>query len=418
MAKKHTEEQVESGDEMEVSSPGNADSESGSESESESEPEPEPEKQQPPLKKPPVAAPKKPQPPEDSSSSAEESGSGSESESESESEPGTQKPNPVIVKPLASKPMDDSKKSAPKPRSKPNATAKPTSPPPAKSSAGAGAKRPVTVHDGETKESKRSKKTPKKEIETPVKQKTPTEDVKRQLFQRLWSEDDEIVILKGMIDYRSKKKSDPVADLSAFHEFIKKSLHVDVSKTQLQDKIRRLKRKYENNAGKEKKGKKERTFSKPHEQKTYELSKKIWGKEKTDNKGEKVEEVDRVVENGTTSEKGQSKREGQDNVVLEDAVKEDEEQSADVVKREKNIGLAAQNLSLVSCERSVAELEKWLEENSGLISIEKRNEMKEKLTSLRLAEFDLCFRRVELITEQGKLVREAMEASGINIFQK
>ncbi|XP_016508976.1 putative transcription factor At1g61730 [Nicotiana tabacum] len=414
MAKKHTEEEEESGDEMEVSSPGNADSES--ESESESEPEPEPEKQQPPMKKPPFAAPKKPQPPEDSSSSAEESGS--ESESESESEPGTQKPNSVTVEPLASKPMDDPKKSAPKPRSKPNATAKPTSPPPAKPSAGAGAKRPVAVDDGKTKESKRSKKTPKKEIETPVKQKTPTEDVKRQLFQRLWSEDDEIVILKGMVDYRLKKKSDPVADLSAFHDFIKKSLHVDVSKTQLQDKIRRLKKKYENNAGKEKKGKKERTFSKPHEQKTYELSKKIWGKEKTDNKGEKVEEVDRVVENGTTSKKGQSKSEANDNVVMENGVEEGEEQSAEVVKREKNIEVAAQNLSLVSCERSVAELEKWLEENSGLISIETRNEMKEKLMSLKLAEFDLCFRRVELITEQGKLVREAMGASGINILQK
>ncbi|OIT37832.1 PREDICTED: GLABROUS1 enhancer-binding protein-like [Nicotiana attenuata] len=414
MAKKHTEEEEESGDEMEVSSPGNVDSES--ESESESEPEPEPDKQSPPSKKPPLAAPKKPQPPEDSSSSAEESGS--ESESESEPEPLTQKPNPVTVKPLASKPMDDPKKSAPKPRSKPNATAKPTSPPPAKSSAGAGAKRPVAVDDAETKESKRSKKTPKKEIETPVNQKTPSEDVKRQLFQRLWSEDDEIVILKGMIDYRSKKKSDPVADLSAFHEFIKKSLHVDVSKTQLQDKIRRLKKKYENNAGKEKKGKKERTFSKPHEQKTYELSKKIWGKEKTDNKGEKVEEVDRVVENGTTSKKEQSKSEGQDNVVLEDAMKQNEEQGAEVVKREKNVEVAAQNLSSVLCERSVAELEKWLEENSGLISIEKRNEMKEKLTSLKLAEFDLCFRRVDLITEQGKLVREAMGASGITILQK
>ncbi|KAJ8541357.1 hypothetical protein K7X08_002173 [Anisodus acutangulus] len=377
MAKNHTEEEEESGEEMEVFSPGNADTES----ESESEPE-----------KPPVAtAPKNPQPQEDSSSSTEEE---EEEEEESESEPETQKPNPV-VKPIASKPMDEPIKAAPskprsKPRSKPNATAKHTSP--TKKST-AGAKR--SADDGEAKESKRSKKKPEKEIENPVK-KTPSEDVKRQLFQRLWSEDDEIVILKGMIDYRSKKKADPVADLSAFHEFIKKSLQIDVTKTQLQDKIRRLKKKYENNAGKEKKGK-ERTFTKPHEQKAYELSKKIWGKEKSDNKGEVVK-----VENNAS---GGSK----DNGVLVE-VKE-EKKSVEVEK----IAEVKHNLSLVSCAKSVADLEKWLEEVSGLLSVEKRNEMNEKFAPLKVAEFDLCLRRVKLIDEQGELVHEAMKASGIEI---
>ncbi|PHT35607.1 hypothetical protein CQW23_23307 [Capsicum baccatum] len=81
------------------------------------------------------------------------------------------------------------------------------------------------------------------------------------------------------IDYRSKKKADPIADLGTVHEFIKKSLHVDASKVQLQDKIRRLK-KYMNNAGKERG--KERVLTKAHEQKEYELSKKIWDKEKSD----------------------------------------------------------------------------------------------------------------------------------------
>lgn len=292
------------------------------------------------------------------------------------------------------------KKSAPtnakKPRSKADAAAKLTSP--KKSTAVVGAKRPV--NDGEAKESKRSKKKPEKEIENPVK-KTPTEDVKRQLFQRLWSEDDEIAILKGMTDYRSKKKADPVADLSAFHEFIKKSLHVDVTKTQLQDKIRRLKKKYANNAGKEKKGK-ERTFSKHHEQKAYELSKMIWGNEKSD----KVEVV--KVENVTAS-KGQINNGGKDNEVL--VVVKEEKQSAEV---EKTVEVTP-NFCLISCGKNVTALEKWLGENSGLLSMEKRNEMKEKLTFLQVAEVDLCLRRVKLIDEQGKLVREAMKAYGIEI---
>lgn len=384
------EEEEESGEEMEVSSPGNADTESESESESEPEQEQHP-------KKPPVASPKKPQPQDDSSSTEEES----DSDSESEPDPETQKPNPV-VKPIASKTMDEPKKAAPtiekKPRSKADATAKLTSP--KKSTAVVGAKRPVD--DGEAKESKRSKKKPEKEIETPVK-KTPTDDVKRQLFQRLWSEDDEIAILKGMTDYRSKKKADPVAHLSAFHEFIKKSLHVDVSKAQLQDKIRRLKKKYENNAGKEKKGK-ERTFSKPHEQKAYELSQKIWGNEKSD----KVP-VEVAKEENVTASKGQNNSGGKDNRVL--VVVKEEKLSAEV---EKTVEVTP-NLNLISCGGSVAALEKWLEEYSGLLSTEKRNEIKENSTFLKVAEADLCLRRVNLIAEQGEVLREAMKASGIEI---
>lgn len=97
---------------------------------------------------------------------------------------------------------------------------------------------------------------------------------KKSAVVRLWSEDDEIAILQGMVDYWSKKGADPYADMGAFHEFIKESLHVDVSKNQLTDKIRRLKKKYQNNV--EKNGE-DAVFSRPHEYKSFELSKKIWG---------------------------------------------------------------------------------------------------------------------------------------------
>ncbi|PHT69506.1 hypothetical protein T459_24610 [Capsicum annuum] len=92
----------------------------------------------------------------------------------------------------------------------------------------------MAADEGETKESKKSKKKQEKEVETPVKTKA-TEHVKLQFFR----------------DYR----------------------------VQLQNKIRRLK-KYMNNAGKERG--KERVLTKAHEQKEYELSKKIWDKEKSD----------------------------------------------------------------------------------------------------------------------------------------
>ena len=77
-----------------------------------------------------------------------------------------------------------------------------------------------------------------------------------------------------MLDYRAIHDSDLVTDAAAFYEFVKKSLQMELTKAQLVDKMKMLRKKYHNNARRGKKGK-DPTFSKPHEQKTYKLLKKI-----------------------------------------------------------------------------------------------------------------------------------------------
>jgi len=104
------------------------------------------------------------------------------------------------------------------------------------------------------------------------KEKGKSDESKRVMFQRLWSEDDEIGLLNGMIEYNKKTG---LEELNDFFDFIKNSLHVNVSKAQLSDKIRRLKKKYQNNARKDEAGKFP-IFWKAHEKKSYELSKKLW----------------------------------------------------------------------------------------------------------------------------------------------
>ncbi|PPD94924.1 hypothetical protein GOBAR_DD08027 [Gossypium barbadense] len=91
------------------------------------------------------------------------------------------------------------------------------------------------------------------------------EDAKKLLFQRLFSEDDEIALLKSMLAYSAKKGADPCADMNGFYDFVKKLIHIDVTKAQMMDKLKD-------------KGE-DRTFSKAHEQNAFELSKNIWGKE-------------------------------------------------------------------------------------------------------------------------------------------
>ncbi|XP_030948942.1 probable transcription factor At1g11510 [Quercus lobata] len=135
--------------------------------------------------------------------------------------------------------------------------------------------------------STKKKKRPNCEIETTppkrVKQKDPDPEPKSQggggekkLFQRLWSNEYEMELLTAMLDYKNVHDSDPGADAAAFYDFVKNSLQITVTKAQLIDKMKRLRKKYRNNAGRGKKGK-DPTFSKPHERNTYELSKKIWG---------------------------------------------------------------------------------------------------------------------------------------------
>ncbi|KAL1809065.1 hypothetical protein DCAR_0728593 [Daucus carota subsp. sativus] len=105
-----------------------------------------------------------------------------------------------------------------------------------------------------------------------------SEDKKTALFARLFSEKDEIVLLEGMIDYREKKGADPSLDIVAFHESIEDMLSCSATKNQIVDKIRRLRKKFVNNLKRGQNGG-DPVISRPHEYKSFELSKKIWGSE-------------------------------------------------------------------------------------------------------------------------------------------
>ncbi|CAN6918077.1 unnamed protein product [Brassica oleracea] len=140
-------------------------------------------------------------------------------------------------------------------------TKKEKSPPPATKS---GTKRPSEGISKETN-SKRAKKDDEKKI---------GEDSKKPAaFQRLWTEEDEIAVLQGMIDFKKDTGTSPYDDTNAYYDYIKKSISFEVSKNQFMDKLRSLKKKY---MGKEKPSCWP-SFTKPHDQKSYRLCKSIWG---------------------------------------------------------------------------------------------------------------------------------------------
>lgn len=106
----------------------------------------------------------------------------------------------------------------------------------------------------------------------------PPIDDSRRLFQRLWTDEDEIELLRGFLDYvtshRGSNSSHP-PDTAPFYELIKSKLQLEFNKNQLVEKLRRLKKKYRNVMSKISSGK-EVFFKSPHDQSTFEISRKIW----------------------------------------------------------------------------------------------------------------------------------------------
>ncbi|XP_042490152.1 STOREKEEPER protein-like [Macadamia integrifolia] len=344
---------------------------------------------------------------EDDDESGTESGSDSEPSPEKSGRPSrSADPN---IKPISSKPMDDGSKSKKNPV-KPSATPA-VSTPQAKSTAQG--KRPTESDKDDVKDSKRRKKKAVDEEEdagvSEDAEKKPGDDKKKQLFQRLWTEDDELAILKGMLDYYSKKGTDPSTDMNAFHDFIKKSLHVDVSKNQLTDKIRRLKKKYLNNAGRGKEGE-DPVFSKPHEHKAFELSKKIWG---LDSANDVVN--DQTVINGKLGTSRKAKNpvgspQSKANQLVSEvskvaSVKAEEEIDWSMYP---NLAESFQTQKEAMWIMSMPRMgDSIVKEGLRLVGTSKLKELEQKWSKLRKEEIDLFFRRMELMREQVKQLQEA-----------
>ncbi|MCL7036252.1 hypothetical protein MKW94_017622 [Papaver nudicaule] len=103
-------------------------------------------------------------------------------------------------------------------------------------------------------------------------------DEARKLFQRLWTDEDEIGLLQGFLDFNTQRgtlNSSYHHETGPFYDHIKNRLNLDFNKSQLVEKLRRLKKKYRNVVARVNSGK-EFNFKTPHDQTTFEISRKIW----------------------------------------------------------------------------------------------------------------------------------------------
>ncbi|TKY71577.1 Mediator-associated protein 1 [Spatholobus suberectus] len=361
---------------------------------------------------PPPPPPTNPHPQPSSSESDTETGS------ETESEPD---PIPAKVKPLASKPMDQAQKPKPQP-----------SPAPPKS----GPKRPAenNAHVTDPKRAKKKSTNSSSSFAAAAASDDETEEDGKKSGdnskkpQRLWSEEDELAILKGVVEFSSKTGQDPLkfANANAFHDFMKRSLHVEVSSNQLKEKVRRLKKKFETNAGKGKNGEGP-TFSKPHDQKAFELSKKVWGSEQG---GGANGPVEKPKSNGNAAKSPKKKETGSRNVASAKKLKPEtklelapvpvpadslalKESGMMDIDQKPGSGCGSSLWREISRRREGVELdEDELKRGLELIGESKRAELEGKWKKIRLAEIELVANRSLLIGEQTKLIAEALQSSG------
>ncbi|WZZ25700.1 hypothetical protein YC2023_009101 [Brassica napus] len=93
-------------------------------------------------------------------------------------------------------------------------------------------------------------------------------ETKATCFQRIWSEEDEIALLQGIMDYKETSGLDPSnGERKALYDLLKPHISASVTSVQFFQKKRALKKKFKKDKNK---------GSKPNNHKLFHLSKLIW----------------------------------------------------------------------------------------------------------------------------------------------
>lgn len=313
----------------------------------------------------------------------EEEDSDSDSESDNESLKHMIAPrNAVEVKPISSKPMSEI------PIKKHTSNAKNA------------AKRPAPAEAEEEEEEENDKKRKKKKVSDIEEEKVGGggEEKKAFFVGRIFSDEDEIILLNKLIEF----KKDEHIDMSGFFDYVKDSLHCSVNKSQLNNKIQRLEKKYKNNAKKGKNGN-DPVISKPHELKSYLLSKEIWGNQ--------------AKSNGVPSTKGKVAKTVKPPPKVESVEEEVEEDTAMEEVSAGGVEYLYLNQSTQSSSPSMLPTPPQgfaglvAKKGWGLIGTSNAEAFDKKWKAVLIAETKAYLERIDVVRDQTKLMLDALESS-------
>ncbi|KAL1201185.1 GLABROUS1 enhancer-binding protein-like [Cardamine amara subsp. amara] len=303
---------------------------------------------------------------EESSKKLESDSEGeSESESDSDNEPLNLKKQPVVIKSVSAVSVPES----------------------------SNAKRPLKeADDGEAKKKLKTSTTEVRKI---------SGDEAKKMFQRLFSEADEIALLQGVLDFTSTK-GDPSEESDAFCIYVKKLIDFNATKVQIQTKLQRLKKKFTNTVKKSlKKGKNEDEikFAKDLDQKSFDLSRKIWGNNgvlasKSRKKLGGTSKEMKLVPHSTPKKQEETKMPERTEIKVVN--------TRPSIAREIASFFNLENASVCGLDESTI-VAAWEKVGDGA----KKKEMEEKWNKLKAMQVELCIQRTALVAETAKMIFKA-----------
>ncbi|KAF8088512.1 hypothetical protein N665_0538s0013 [Sinapis alba] len=243
--------------------------------------------------------------------------------------------------------------------------------------------------------------------------------------QRLFSEEDEISMLQGMIDFKADTGKSPYEEMDRFYELTGKTISFKVSKIQFVDKIRSLKRKFMEKVVKQG----VESLTKAHDIECLKLAEFIWGShgmalnsnvKKTEKKLEsaaKSKGTPKKSKKKPVSVEGNGANGGEDREVLAggDNGGEDREVLANGDKdREASKSCGVMRASdwfedsfLVGSIAGLGVSERFVKEKWSMVTVETKKRMEGKWKLLQAKEMELVLDKTDFMREIGSVIAEA-----------
>ncbi|XP_015931774.1 probable transcription factor At1g61730 isoform X2 [Arachis duranensis] len=251
--------------------------------------------------------------------------------------------------------------------------------------------------------------------EQPKRVKKAQEDAQKSksLFQRVFSEEDEIGILKGLSEFIAKTGKEPYKCADEFYDFMKGSnlIRANVSCMQVKEKIRRLKKKFENILIKEKNGK--GTTLKPHELEALQLGKNVWGH---DGRGGEAVLKETAKKDTVNNEKAAKKALVPHSKGKAEAKSKLNSEPLDSNEGRRMSEFSVTSLALTSMLRYDGTFgkpfgEDYIRKGIELLGVSKREDIEARWRKFKDAENRLYVEIAEFYAEQAKLIYQANSSS-------
>ncbi|KAL5566931.1 hypothetical protein UlMin_030095 [Ulmus minor] len=197
--------------------------------------------------------------------------------------------------------------------------------------------------------------------------------------RRIWTREDEIELLRGFLTYTSTETTRRMNKdhVVSFYDRVKPELQLRFNKSQIIDKLRRMKKKYLNNTATRRSSS---SFKSLHEEAIFQISEKIWRRGKGEqNISDTIIDDSTSVRRKTRSQTNKSCNEGNDS-------------------RGLMMDLALNPMPLVF--------------NGGLVKVGEGEVVDEKWREQQIAEMEVYLKRLEMVQEQVKAALEKLRSMG------